>query len=82
MEVVAMTVLEVQDETRRRLEEIPARLRGEFPAAPTAQVQLEVDRTAKRLLADATIEEYVPLFVHRFAREHFAQREEMDRLAA
>ncbi len=61
--------VEPTPETRRHLERIPESLHEEFPDLSAEAIRLEVDVIEQRLLSAATIEDYLPLLVRRFARE-------------
>jgi hypothetical protein len=61
--------LEIHPDTRRKLERLPQMLADEFPALAPETVRLELEAVTHRMVATARIEEFVPVLVHRFARE-------------
>ena len=66
--------LTLQSETKEKIERLPLVLHDEFPDAPTAEVERSVDTIAAALVADARIEEFIPVLVHRYAREQLLDR--------
>jgi hypothetical protein len=64
----------MRPETRRKLDHLPALLEDEFPGLPHAAVVQTVESISGALLARATIEDFVPVLVHRFARERILER--------
>ena len=56
-------------ETRRKLDHLPGLLEDEFPGLAHDAVVETVERISTDMLARATIEDFVPVLVHRFARE-------------
>jgi hypothetical protein len=56
-------------ETRRKLDHLPGLLEDEFPDLAHDAVVQTVERISTDMLARATIEDFVPVLVHRFARE-------------
>ncbi len=67
-------MLQLHEGTRRKLERLPEVLKAEFPDETPGNVELEVSTIARDMLADARIEDFVPVLVHRFAREHLLER--------
>jgi hypothetical protein len=59
----------MRPETRRKLDHVPGLLEDEFPDLPHAAAVQTVEAISSDLLANATIEDFVPVLVHRFARE-------------
>jgi hypothetical protein len=59
----------MRPETRRKLDHVPALLKDEFPGLPHAAAVQAVESISDALLARATIEDFLPVLVHRFARE-------------
>jgi hypothetical protein len=57
-------------ETRRKLDHVPGLLEDEFPSLGHDAAVQTVERISTDMLAGATIEDFVPVLVHRFAREH------------
>ncbi|PWU23068.1 MAG: hypothetical protein C5B48_09235 [Candidatus Rokuibacteriota bacterium] len=66
--------LEIQPETRQKLERVPALLRDEFSDTPPAEVSQTVDAVTRDLLVGARIEDFLPVLVHRYAREQLLDR--------
>ena len=62
-------VLQVSPATRRKLERLPGDLVREFPHVPAEHVHQVIDRVVDDLLPRARFEDFVPLLVHRHARE-------------
>jgi hypothetical protein len=58
----------MQADTRRKLDHVPGLLEDEFGVSHDAAVQT-VETISRDVLARATIEDFVPVLVHRFARE-------------
>ena len=46
----------------------------EFEQASPAEIAHEIATEATRLLSGARFEDYIPVLVHRFAREHLLDR--------
>ena len=61
--------LEMLPETRRKLARVPALLKEEFPDASEADVLRSVATITRDLLSHATIEDFLPVLVHRYTRE-------------
>jgi hypothetical protein len=64
----------MRPETRRKLDHVPALLEDEFPGLPHAAAVEAVEAVSSDILARATIEDFVPVLVHRFARERILGR--------
>jgi hypothetical protein len=64
----------VRPDTRRKLDHVPALLEEEFPGLPHAAAVEAVEAISRDILARATIEDFVPVLVHRFAREQILDR--------
>jgi hypothetical protein len=64
----------MRPDTRRKLDHVPDLLQEEFPNLPHAAVVETVETISGDLLARATIEDFVPVLVHRFAREQILDR--------
>jgi hypothetical protein len=62
--------LEMHENTRRKLDRLPEVLGAEFPGVSAEVVRLEIDTITRELIAEARIEDFVPVLVHRFARDH------------
>jgi hypothetical protein len=60
-------------ETRRKLDHLPGLLEDEFPDLTHDAVVQTVERISTDMLARATIEDFVPVLVHRFAREQILE---------
>jgi hypothetical protein len=61
--------LEIHPDTQRKLERLPQVLADEFPTIAPETVRLELEAITNRMVATARIEEFVPVLVHRFARQ-------------
>jgi hypothetical protein len=59
----------MRPDTRRKLDHVPALLEDEFPGLPHAAAVEAVETISSNILASATIEDFIPVLVHRFARE-------------
>jgi hypothetical protein len=59
----------MQPDTRRKLDSVPALLEDEFPGLTHDAAVQTVETISGAMLARATIEDFVPVLVHRFARE-------------
>jgi len=66
--------LTLKPETQRKLERLPLVLHDEFPEAATVDVERSVERIARDLLGSARIEDFIPVLVHRYARENLLDR--------
>ena len=64
----------MRPDTRRKLDHVPALLEDEFPGLPHAAAVEAVETISSDILARATIEDFVPVLVHRFARERILER--------
>jgi hypothetical protein len=64
----------MRPETRRKLDHVPALLEDEFPGLPHAAAVETVETISSDILARATIEDFVPVLVYRFAREQILDR--------
>jgi hypothetical protein len=62
--------LQMNADTQRKLDRLPATLEAEFPDIDAEVVRIEVDTVTREMVANATIEEFLPVLVHRFARDH------------
>jgi hypothetical protein len=67
----------VRPDTRRKLDHVPGLLEDEFPGLPHEAAVEAVETISSDLLARATIEDFVPVLVHRFARERILDRAEV-----
>jgi hypothetical protein len=59
----------MQPDTRRKLDHVPALLEEEFPGLGHDAAVQTVESISRDVLARATIEDFVPVLVHRYARE-------------
>ena len=59
----------VHADTRRKLEHLPELLEDEFPGLTHDAAVRTVEAISRDVLARATIEDFVPVLVHRYARE-------------
>lgn len=59
----------MQPDTRRKLDHVPALLQEEFPGLSHDAAAQTVETISRDVLGRATIEHFVPVLVHRFARE-------------
>jgi hypothetical protein len=66
--------LHVDERTEDKLRRIPVALHAEFPDVPEEELAAEVEATAQELLETARIDAFVPVLVHRYAREHVLER--------
>jgi hypothetical protein len=64
----------MRPDTRRKLDHVPELLQEEFPGLPHAAAVETVETISTDILARATIEDFVPVLVHRFARERILDR--------
>ena len=64
----------VQCMTTLRIKSPRGALEAEFEQASPAEVVREIGDEAQRLLAGARLEDYIPVLVRRFAREHLLGR--------
>jgi hypothetical protein len=67
----------MRPDTRRKLDHVPELLEDEFPGLPHDAAVETVETISSDLLALATIEDFVPVLVHRFARERILDRAEI-----
>lgn len=65
--------LEIHANTQRKLERLPQVLEAEFPNVAAEVVRLEIDTITRELVTNARIEDFVPVLVHRFARDHLLE---------
>ena len=54
----------------RKIEQLPRYLHLEFPDAPVAAIEHDVEERVHELIVSAHFDDYVPLLVHRAVREH------------
>jgi hypothetical protein len=66
--------LQIHPETERKLASLPLALHAEFPDISDEMVRIEVDTITRDMLASARIEDFIPVLVHRFARDHPRER--------
>jgi hypothetical protein len=64
----------MQTATRRKLDHLPELLEDEFPGLPHETAVETVETISRDVLERATIEDFVPVLVHRFARERLIDR--------
>jgi hypothetical protein len=64
----------MRTDTRRKLDHLPALLEEEFPGLPHETAVETVEAISRDVLQRATIEDFVPVLVHRFARERVIGR--------
>jgi hypothetical protein len=64
----------MRPDIRRKLDHVPDLLQEEFPELPHAAAVETVETISSDILARATIEDFVPVLVHRFAREQILDR--------
>jgi hypothetical protein len=74
-------MLTMKQATRSKLDHLTRALADEFGAVPRHQVVDEVDTIANALLQGARFDDYIPLLVHRVARDHLHERQEAGSLA-
>jgi hypothetical protein len=67
-------MLEISPQTQLKLAHSKHALEAEFEDAAPAEIAHEIEDEARRLLAGARFEDYIPVLVHRFAREHLLER--------
>ncbi len=60
----------LRDDVMRRLEQLPADLKAEFPQVPLDLIERDVKVGADELVAQARFHDFVPVLVHRSVREH------------
>lgn len=53
----------------KRLKRLPQDLQGEFPDVPADMIERTVDAGARELMARARFNDFVPVLVHKLARE-------------
>lgn len=53
----------------KRIEQVPPRLKHEFPQVPLDTIEQGVEEHVRRLIVSAHFDDYVPLLVHRAVRE-------------
>jgi hypothetical protein len=58
----------------KRLKRLPQDLQGEFPDVPADTIERTVDAGARDLIARARFHDFVPLLVHKAAREQLLAR--------
>jgi hypothetical protein len=54
----------------KKIEQLPRYLHNEFPDAPVAGIEHDVEERLHELIASAHFDDYVPLLVHSTVREH------------
>jgi hypothetical protein len=53
----------------KQIEHLPEYLHDEFPDAPVAVIEHDVEERVRDLIAEAHFDDYVPLLVHKSVRE-------------
>jgi len=66
--------LVLQWETVQRLQRLPRTLRDEFPQETEEDLAQSVRAITARLVDNAKIEDFIPVLVHRYAREDLLDR--------
>ena len=64
----------MRPDTRRKIDHVPALLESEFPGLPHEAAVRTVEAVTGEIIALATIEDFVPVLVHRYARERILER--------
>lgn len=64
----------LEPDAQRNLRHIPAALHTEFPDVIQEDLEAEVETVTREVLATARIDSFVPVLVHRFARERLLER--------
>ena len=58
------------EDLMRRLEQLPADLKAEFPHIPLDAIERDVKAGVHELVEGARFHDFVPVLVHRTVREH------------
>ena len=72
----------MRPDTRRKLDHVPELLEHEFPDLPHSAAVQTVETISSDILERATIEDFVPVLVHRYARERILDRGDFPESAA
>ena len=62
--------LQLQEATRHKLDHLPEVLQREFADIASDRVRHEVEAVTGQILAEATIDDFLPVLVYRYARDH------------
>jgi len=74
--------LELSETTQAKLAKIPERLEQEFPDIAPERIRCEIAAVAGGLAQEATIQDFLPVLVDRYTREHLGDLRRTERLAA
>ncbi len=74
--------LQIHQDTQRKLDGLPEALYAEFPHLPHELVRWQVETITRGMVANARIEEFVPVLVHRFAREQLLEVSQASEVAS
>jgi hypothetical protein len=61
--------MELTTSAAKQIEHLPETLHHEFPDAPVALIEHDVDERVRALIAEAHFDDFVPLLVHKSVRE-------------
>lgn len=67
-------MLQMSPQTELRLIHSRQALEHEFEQAAPGEIAHEIAVESQRLLSAARFDDYIPVLVHRFAREHLLER--------
>jgi len=68
--------LKMTQETEQKLERVALLLKDEFPDTRPGDVTQKVGVVTRNLVAQAKIEDFLPVLVHRYAREQLLENRE------